>query len=106
MKATNGCLFEYNYSGSQSQNALYTTIAASTSISDHKRTLGDPRSTEEILADELPIPEEPDALEKAAIRLHAFTQTHTMALIHKYTPVKMAAFVIKQHKFGQLERFL
>lgn len=74
MKATNGCLLEYNYSGSQSQNALYTTITACTSISDHKRTLGDPRSTEEILADELPIPEEPDALEKAAIRLHAFTQ--------------------------------
>lgn len=54
--------------GSRSQNVLCTNFASCTRSSKLKET--DTRSTEEILAGELPGPEEPDALETAAIRFH------------------------------------
>uniref|UniRef100_A0A674PI26 Phosphodiesterase n=1 Tax=Takifugu rubripes TaxID=31033 RepID=A0A674PI26_TAKRU len=45
-------------------------MAACTGSSKRTETLVDTRSTEEILADDLPVPEEPDALESAAIRFY------------------------------------
>ncbi|XP_068160697.1 dual specificity calcium/calmodulin-dependent 3',5'-cyclic nucleotide phosphodiesterase 1A [Antennarius striatus] len=59
---------------SRSQNALCTTAMASSGITDNKPILMDSRSTEEILADELLIPDEPDAMEKAAIRLRCLVK--------------------------------
>ncbi|KAI3354727.1 hypothetical protein L3Q82_004512 [Scortum barcoo] len=56
------------FARSRSQNALCTIITTNAGITDHKGILIDPRSTEEILADELPIPDAPDAMEKTAIR--------------------------------------
>ena len=45
----------------------------------------DPRSSEEILADELPTPDEPDAMEKTAIRSHMYTKTtHKQTFIKKH----------------------
>lgn len=67
-----------NCPGSRSQNALCTAVTAATSITDHKGILIDPRSTEEILADELPIPDALDAMEKTAIRSHTHTETTHM----------------------------
>ncbi|KAM9332591.1 dual specificity calcium/calmodulin-dependent 3',5'-cyclic nucleotide phosphodiesterase 1C [Pholidichthys leucotaenia] len=57
------------FSRSRSQSALRTNVTASICISDHKEVPTDPRNAEEILADELPNPEAPDAIEKTAIRL-------------------------------------
>nr|XP_046226504.1 calcium/calmodulin-dependent 3',5'-cyclic nucleotide phosphodiesterase 1C-like [Scatophagus argus] len=62
------------FARSRSQNALCTTVTACADNTDHKGILTDPRSTEEILADELPIPDEPDAMEKAAIRLRCLVK--------------------------------
>ncbi|XP_070841644.1 dual specificity calcium/calmodulin-dependent 3',5'-cyclic nucleotide phosphodiesterase 1C-like isoform X3 [Chaetodon trifascialis] len=62
------------FARSQSQNALCTAVTACVGITDHKEILIDPRSAEEILADELPIPDEPDAMEKAAIRLRCLVK--------------------------------
>ncbi|XP_056869174.1 dual specificity calcium/calmodulin-dependent 3',5'-cyclic nucleotide phosphodiesterase 1A isoform X1 [Takifugu flavidus] len=59
---------------SRSQNVLCTNMAACTGSSKRTETLVDTRSTEEILADELPVPEEPDALESAAIRLRCLVK--------------------------------
>ncbi|KAM9839426.1 dual specificity calcium/calmodulin-dependent 3',5'-cyclic nucleotide phosphodiesterase 1A-like [Aulostomus maculatus] len=57
------------FTRSRSQNVLSTAVTAHADISDHKGILVDPRSAEEILADDLPIPDAPDAMEKTAIRL-------------------------------------
>ncbi|XP_036935812.1 calcium/calmodulin-dependent 3',5'-cyclic nucleotide phosphodiesterase 1A-like, partial [Acanthopagrus latus] len=57
------------FARSRSQNALCTPVTTCTGAGDHKGIWLDPRSTEEILADELPNPVEPDAMEKTAIRL-------------------------------------
>ncbi|TKS88112.1 Calcium/calmodulin-dependent 3',5'-cyclic nucleotide phosphodiesterase 1C [Collichthys lucidus] len=46
----------------------FAPVTPCTGITDSKGILMDPRSTEEILADELPVPDEPDAMEKTAIR--------------------------------------
>ncbi|XP_076577522.1 dual specificity calcium/calmodulin-dependent 3',5'-cyclic nucleotide phosphodiesterase 1A [Chaetodon auriga] len=62
------------FARSRSQNALCTAVTACVGITDHKEILIDPRSTEEILADELPVPDEPDAMEKAAIRLRCLVK--------------------------------
>ncbi|KAM6908081.1 dual specificity calcium/calmodulin-dependent 3',5'-cyclic nucleotide phosphodiesterase 1A-like [Lycodopsis pacificus] len=59
---------------SRSQNALCTAVTADVGISEHKGILIDPRSAEEILADELPIPDAPDAMEKTAIRLRCLVK--------------------------------
>ncbi|XP_031731857.1 calcium/calmodulin-dependent 3',5'-cyclic nucleotide phosphodiesterase 1C-like [Anarrhichthys ocellatus] len=59
---------------SRSQNALCTAVTAGVGISEHKGILIDPRSAEEILADELPIPDAPDAMEKTAIRLRCLVK--------------------------------
>ncbi|XP_034025001.1 calcium/calmodulin-dependent 3',5'-cyclic nucleotide phosphodiesterase 1C-like [Thalassophryne amazonica] len=54
---------------SRSQNALATEVTASVGIWEQKGELMDPRNLAEILADELPSPSAPDAIEKTAIRL-------------------------------------
>ncbi|KAF3703433.1 Calcium/calmodulin-dependent 3',5'-cyclic nucleotide phosphodiesterase 1C [Channa argus] len=54
--------------GSQSQNVLCTTVTASVDVTDHKGIVVDPRTPDEILADELPTPDAPDVLERTAIR--------------------------------------
>lgn len=57
--------------GSKSQNALWNAITAGIGIRDKDKRgiLIDPRSPEEILSDELPAVDSPDAMEKTAIRL-------------------------------------
>ncbi|XP_019121587.1 calcium/calmodulin-dependent 3',5'-cyclic nucleotide phosphodiesterase 1C isoform X2 [Larimichthys crocea] len=62
------------FARSRSQNALCTAVTPCTGITDGKGILMDPRSTEEILADELPVPDEPDAMEKTAIRLRCLVK--------------------------------
>ncbi|XP_049421606.1 dual specificity calcium/calmodulin-dependent 3',5'-cyclic nucleotide phosphodiesterase 1A [Epinephelus fuscoguttatus] len=57
------------FARSRSQNALCTAVTAGLEITEHKGILIDPRSAEEILADELPVPDAVDAMEKTAIRL-------------------------------------
>ncbi|XP_058482204.1 dual specificity calcium/calmodulin-dependent 3',5'-cyclic nucleotide phosphodiesterase 1C [Solea solea] len=59
-------------SRSWSQNALCTAVTAG--ISDHKGLLVSLRSAEEVLADELPIPDAPDAMEKTALRLRCLVK--------------------------------
>jgi len=82
----------YSCLGSKSQNALWNAITAGIGIKDKDKRgiVIDPRSPEEILADELPSVDGPDAMEKTAIRsghkegsiLHTrtFTVTHTLSL--------------------------
>ncbi|KAM7379526.1 hypothetical protein PAMP_005072 [Pampus punctatissimus] len=55
--------------GSKSQSALWNAITAGMGIKgkEQKPPLNDPRSPEEILADDLPATDEPDATEKTAI---------------------------------------
>uniref|UniRef100_UPI0037E70F4C dual specificity calcium/calmodulin-dependent 3',5'-cyclic nucleotide phosphodiesterase 1C n=1 Tax=Semicossyphus pulcher TaxID=241346 RepID=UPI0037E70F4C len=62
------------FARSRSQNALCTTVTAHAGITEHKGILSDPRSNEEILADELPILDAPDAMEKTAIRLRCLVK--------------------------------
>lgn len=77
--------------GSRSQNTLNTTVSDCTSLKKLVGIPADPRSYEEILADELPTPEDLDAMEKAAIRSHMHTNTHT----HKTTtPACMHIFLM------------
>lgn len=61
------------YLGSKSQSALWNAITAGMGIKgkEQKPPLNDPRSPEEILADDLPPADEPDATEKTAIRFAA-----------------------------------
>ena len=56
--------------GSKSQSALWNAITAGMRIKgkEQKAPLNDPRSPEEILADDLPAADEADATEKTAIR--------------------------------------
>lgn len=80
----------YGYcSGSQSQNVLCTAVTAGVDVTDHKRSLMDPRSPEEILADELPNPDAPDAMEKTAIRSHAETPEGTRYYNYTLTYVSL-----------------
>lgn len=66
--------------GSKSQSALWNAITAGMGIKgkEQKAPLNDPRSPEEILADELPAADEPDATEKTAIRfaVYGFSLLH------------------------------
>ncbi|KAK2859313.1 hypothetical protein Q5P01_003933 [Channa striata] len=62
------------FARSQSQNVLCTTVTASVGVTDRKGLAVDPRSPEEILADELPKPDAPDAIEKTAIRLRCLVK--------------------------------
>lgn len=64
------CFF---FAGSKSQSALWNAITAGMGIKgkEQKPPLNDPRSPEEILADDLPAADEPDATEKTAIRFAA-----------------------------------
>ncbi|XP_041670160.1 calcium/calmodulin-dependent 3',5'-cyclic nucleotide phosphodiesterase 1A [Cheilinus undulatus] len=62
------------FARSRSQNALSTAVTAHTGITEHKGVLFDPRSSEEILADELPFPDTPEAMEKTAIRLRCLVK--------------------------------
>nr|XP_020470991.1 calcium/calmodulin-dependent 3',5'-cyclic nucleotide phosphodiesterase 1C-like isoform X2 [Monopterus albus] len=59
---------------SRSQNVLCTALTAGVGFTDKKGILIDPRSTEEILADELPALDAPDAMEKTAIRLRCLVK--------------------------------
>lgn len=63
-------LYPLMIAGSKSQNALWNAITAGIGIRDKDKRgiLIDPRSPEEILADELPAVDSPDAMEKTAIR--------------------------------------
>ncbi|XP_067109961.1 dual specificity calcium/calmodulin-dependent 3',5'-cyclic nucleotide phosphodiesterase 1A [Osmerus mordax] len=58
------------FARSKSQSVLWTAITAGMGIKDKEATgaLNDPRSVEEILADELPSADGPDATEKTALR--------------------------------------
>ncbi|XP_030623460.1 calcium/calmodulin-dependent 3',5'-cyclic nucleotide phosphodiesterase 1A [Chanos chanos] len=64
------------FARSKSQNALWNAITAGIGIKDKDRRgiLIDPRSPEEILADELPAIDGPDAMEKTAIRLRCLVK--------------------------------
>ncbi|XP_040922257.1 calcium/calmodulin-dependent 3',5'-cyclic nucleotide phosphodiesterase 1C [Toxotes jaculatrix] len=59
---------------SWSQNALCTTVPARVGIAVQEGILIGQRSDEEILADELPILDAPDAMEKTAIRLRCLVK--------------------------------
>ncbi len=75
-------------SGSKSQNALWNAVTAGIGIKDKDKRgiLIDPRSPEEILADDLPSVDGPDAMEKTAIRFGGnHTLTHTW--ISQYGPI-------------------
>ncbi|XP_055008044.1 dual specificity calcium/calmodulin-dependent 3',5'-cyclic nucleotide phosphodiesterase 1C [Boleophthalmus pectinirostris] len=65
-----------SFSRSKSQSALWNAITAGMGIKGKEQTplLNDPRSPEEILADEFPGTEEPDATEKTAIRLRCLVK--------------------------------
>ncbi|XP_022624870.1 calcium/calmodulin-dependent 3',5'-cyclic nucleotide phosphodiesterase 1C-like [Seriola dumerili] len=63
-----------HFARSRSQNALCTAVTAGIGITDHKGILISSSSAEEILADELPIPDSPDAMEKTAIRLRCLVK--------------------------------
>ncbi|XP_060949597.1 dual specificity calcium/calmodulin-dependent 3',5'-cyclic nucleotide phosphodiesterase 1A [Limanda limanda] len=62
------------FARSWSQNALCTTITAGIDITDNKGILTSPRSAEEVLADELPYPDAPDAMEQTALRLRCLVK--------------------------------
>ncbi|XP_067343063.1 dual specificity calcium/calmodulin-dependent 3',5'-cyclic nucleotide phosphodiesterase 1A [Channa argus] len=62
------------FARSQSQNVLCTTVTASVDVTDHKGIVVDPRTPDEILADELPTPDAPDVLERTAIRLRCLVK--------------------------------
>ncbi|KAI9545080.1 hypothetical protein NQZ68_039599 [Dissostichus eleginoides] len=59
-----------SFARSKSQSALWNAITAGMGIKgkEQKPPLSDPRSPEEILADDLPAADQPDATEKTAIR--------------------------------------
>ncbi|XP_042284041.1 calcium/calmodulin-dependent 3',5'-cyclic nucleotide phosphodiesterase 1C isoform X3 [Thunnus maccoyii] len=65
-----------NFARSKSQSALWNAITAGMGIKgkEQKAPLNDPRSPEEILADDLPATDEPDATEKTAIRLRCLVK--------------------------------
>ncbi|XP_058482295.1 dual specificity calcium/calmodulin-dependent 3',5'-cyclic nucleotide phosphodiesterase 1A isoform X2 [Solea solea] len=65
-----------SFSRSKSQSALWNAITAGMGIKgkEQKPPLNDPRSPEEILADELPAADEPEATEKTAIRLRCLVK--------------------------------
>lgn len=69
--------------GSKSQSALWNAITAGMGIKskEQKVPLNDPRSPEEILADELPASDEPDATERTAIRFAAVSLYHCTNII-------------------------
>ncbi|XP_015210204.2 dual specificity calcium/calmodulin-dependent 3',5'-cyclic nucleotide phosphodiesterase 1A isoform X2 [Lepisosteus oculatus] len=64
------------FARSKSQNALWNAITAGIGIRDKEKRgiLIDPRNPEEILADELPAVDSPDAMEKTAIRLRCLVK--------------------------------
>ncbi|XP_015251372.1 calcium/calmodulin-dependent 3',5'-cyclic nucleotide phosphodiesterase 1A isoform X3 [Cyprinodon tularosa] len=65
-----------SFARSKSQSALWNAITAGMGIKskEQKVPLNDPRSPEEILADELPASDEPDATERTAIRLRCLVK--------------------------------
>ncbi|XP_055038064.2 dual specificity calcium/calmodulin-dependent 3',5'-cyclic nucleotide phosphodiesterase 1A isoform X2 [Misgurnus anguillicaudatus] len=64
------------FARSKSQNALWNAITAGIGIKDKDKRgiVIDPRSPEEILADDLPAIDTPDAMEKTAIRLRCLVK--------------------------------
>uniref|UniRef100_A0A8C1UCQ8 Phosphodiesterase n=1 Tax=Cyprinus carpio TaxID=7962 RepID=A0A8C1UCQ8_CYPCA len=64
------------FARSKSQNALWNAITAGIGIKDKDKRgiLIDPRNPEEILADDLPSVDSPDAMEKTAIRLRCLVK--------------------------------
>ncbi|XP_045907992.1 calcium/calmodulin-dependent 3',5'-cyclic nucleotide phosphodiesterase 1A isoform X2 [Micropterus dolomieu] len=65
-----------SFARSKSQSALWNAITAGMGMKGKEQNapLNDPRSPEEILADDLPAPDEPDATEKTAIRLRCLVK--------------------------------
>ncbi|XP_074550081.1 dual specificity calcium/calmodulin-dependent 3',5'-cyclic nucleotide phosphodiesterase 1A [Halichoeres trimaculatus] len=62
------------FTRSRSQNALCTAVLSHAGLTEHKGVPLDPRSSEEILADDLPTPDAPDAMGKTAIRLRCLVK--------------------------------
>lgn len=92
--------------GSKSQNALWNAITAGIGIRDKDKRgiLIDPRSPEEILSDELPAVDSPDAMEKTAIRFgrcygilflifFSFSSKHSSLLKDKAIGVNLCLFI-------------
>ncbi|XP_034064033.1 calcium/calmodulin-dependent 3',5'-cyclic nucleotide phosphodiesterase 1C isoform X3 [Gymnodraco acuticeps] len=65
-----------SFARSKSQSALWNAITAGMGIKgkEQKPPLSDPRSPEEILADDLPAADQPDATEKTATRLRCLVK--------------------------------
>ncbi|KAM3603805.1 uncharacterized protein V6R79_002396 [Siganus canaliculatus] len=65
-----------SFARSKSQSALWNAITAGMGIKgkEQKPPLNDPRSPEEILAEDLPATDEPDATEKTALRLRCLVK--------------------------------
>ncbi|XP_043920782.1 calcium/calmodulin-dependent 3',5'-cyclic nucleotide phosphodiesterase 1C-like [Protopterus annectens] len=59
------------FSRSKSQSCLWNALTGAASIKENKKPVpfSDSRTPEDILADEFPSVEHPDAMEKAAVRL-------------------------------------
>lgn len=76
-------LFVSLCAGSKSQSALWNAITAGMGIKgkEQKVPLNDPRSPEEILADDLPAADEPDATEKTAIRFATVSLYHNKIIM-------------------------
>ncbi|XP_029385541.1 calcium/calmodulin-dependent 3',5'-cyclic nucleotide phosphodiesterase 1A-like [Echeneis naucrates] len=63
-----------HYARSRSQNARCTAIIAGIGVTDYKEGLTGLHNPEEILANELPLPDAPEAMEKTAIRLRCLVK--------------------------------
>ncbi|KAK1879104.1 Calcium/calmodulin-dependent 3'5'-cyclic nucleotide phosphodiesterase 1C, partial [Dissostichus eleginoides] len=72
-----------SFARSKSQSALWNAITAGMGIKgkEQKPPLSDPRSPEEILADDLPAADQPDATEKTAIRAQRDIGSHVQLII-------------------------
>lgn len=65
---------------------------------EQKAPLNDPRTPEEILADDLPAADEPDATEKTAIRFAlAITKSHSLLSVNYYGLIVRLQWDIDSH---------
>ncbi|XP_063316951.1 uncharacterized protein LOC134616142 [Pelmatolapia mariae] len=78
-----------SFARSKSQSALWNAITAGMGIKgkEQKPPLNDPRSPEEILADDLPAADEPDATEKTAISFPVDETEHGFSLSARLLPL-------------------
>uniref|UniRef100_A0A8C1G0S7 Phosphodiesterase n=1 Tax=Cyprinus carpio TaxID=7962 RepID=A0A8C1G0S7_CYPCA len=90
------------FARSKSQNALWNAITAGIGIKDKDKRgiLIDPRSPEEILADDLPSVDSPDAMEKTAIRLRCLVkqlERGEASVVDLKKNLEYAASVLESH---------